>query len=261
MAVIRVLGPIEIVSGGVPRPVAGRHPRAVLTALVLGVGHAVPANHLEAVVWGDTPPPTAHSTLQTHVSNLRKLLGHDAIEFEEDAYVLHLSPREIDVVEFERLAEAAADVIDDDPAKARRFCMDALAHWRGAPFGDLYDDEFVYPEAIRLDEMRLRTMELRLQADVALGRVGHAAGLLEASVIDHPYRERLWYLLISALALDGRRVEALRAYSRLCNILAEAGLEPSHDLRELEQAVLVESPSVRAHLAPGPISDREAPLG
>lgn len=249
MDLIRVLGPIEITVNGLCRPVAGRHPRAVLVALVLGVGHAVPVDHLAAVVWGDDPPPTAHATLQTHVSHLRKCLGEHHLLFEEGAYVLAVPPEAIDAVRFERLSIEAADVLDSDPARARRLSMEALGLWRGAPFGDLYDDEFVNLEARRLDEMRIRTMELRLEADLALGRIAHAAGLLESAVADHPYRERLWYLLISALAMDGRRVEALRAYQRLCGILAEAGLEPSQDLRELEQDVLMEVPRLRAHLA------------
>ena len=250
MDLIRVLGPIEIASGGFCRPVAGRHPRAVLAALVLGIGHAVPTDHLIAVVWGDRPPRSAHATLQTHISNLRKCLGSRHLRFEEGAYILTVPPELIDAVRFERMSVEAADLLASEPQEARNLCMEALSLWRGPPFGDLYDDEFVYLEARRLDEMRIRTMELRLEADLALGRVAHAAGLLEAAVTDHPYRERLWYLLISALALDGRRVEALRAYRRLCGILAEAGLEPSQDLQELEQLVLVEAPELRAHLAP-----------
>lgn len=249
MDLIRVLGPIEISSSGFCRPVAGRHPRAVLAALVLGLGHAVPVDHLAAVVWGDDPPPTAHATLQTHISNLRKCLGAGHIRFEEGAYILSVPPESIDAVRFERLSMRAAEMLADDPAASRELSMQALRLWRGPPFGDLYDDEFVYLEARRLDEMRIQTMELRLEADVALGRLAHAIGLLESAVVDHPYRERPWFLLISALAMDGRRVEALRAYQRLCAILAEAGLEPSQDLQDLEQEVLMESPKLRAHLA------------
>jgi len=249
MDLIRVLGPIEITSSGFCRPVAGRHPRAVLVALVLGVGHAVPVDHLAAVVWGDDLPSTAHATLQTHVSSLRRCLGADHIVFEDGAYILTVAPESIDAVRFERLSIEAADVLEADPSRSRELSMQALSLWRGPPFGDLYDDEFVFLEARRLDEMRVQTMELRLEADVALGRLAHAIGLLESAVVDHPYRERLWFLLISALAMDGRRVEALRSYQRLCGILAEAGLAPSQDLQELEQEVLMETPKLRAHLA------------
>ncbi len=249
MDLIRVLGPIEVISDGSCRPVAGRHPRAVLAALVLGVGHAVPADHLAAVVWGDYPPPSAHATLQTHISNLRRCLGADTVIFEEGAYILQVPPERIDAVRFERLTMEAAACLENDPERAHELASEALALWRGLPFGDLYDDEYIVLEAHRLDDMRIRTMELRLEADLALGRIAHAAGMLESAVADHPYRERLWYLLMSALAMDGRRVDALRAYRRLCEILAEAGLEPSADLRDLEQEILLETPEMKARLA------------
>ena len=72
-------------------------------------------------------------------------------------------------------------------------------------------------------------------------------------VEDHPYRERLWCLLMSALAHDGRRVEAIRAYRRLEGLLAEVGLEPSREIRDLEQQILVEAPGVGAHLLHGDV--------
>ena len=95
----------------------------------------------------------------------------------------------------------------------------------------------------------MEVMEVRLEADLALGRHGPAAAILVGLIEDHPYRERLWYLLVTALACDGRRVEALRTYHRLEKSLAGIGLEPSRDLKELEQQILVEAPDLRARLA------------
>lgn len=245
---IRVLGPVEVVVGRCPTPVPGRNARALLVALVLGVDHAVPVDHLEAAVWGEQPPLSVRNTLQTHVSTLRALLGKGRIEFEDDAYILRVSPGMIDSVRFERLVVDGRAVLAVEPERSRRLTMDALGLWRGRPYGDLADDPFVQPEARRLDEMRLEAMGLRLEADIALGRYALAAGILAGAVEDHPYHERLWYLLMTALARDGRRVEALRAYRRLREHLAEVGLEPSADLRELEQQILIEAPDLRAHL-------------
>lgn len=246
---IRVLGPIEVVVDRQPRPVPGRNARAVLAALVLGIDHAVRVDHLVAAVWGDAPPPSARNTLQSHISTVRSLLGRDVVEFEDDAYVLRVAPSEVDAVQFEVLGLAASEAIVADPVAARQTAMEALALWRGRPYGDLADDEFVEIEVRRLEELRMELMELRLEADIALGRQGPAAAILEGLVEDHPYRERLWYLLMTALAQDGRRVDAVRAYRRLAEILVEVGLEPSSDLRELEQQILVEAPELRARLA------------
>lgn len=246
---IRVLGPIEVVVDRHPQPVPGRNARAVLAALVLGIDHAVGVDHLVAAVWGDTPPPSARNTLQSHISTVRSLLGRDTVEFEDDSYVLRVPPSDVDAVQFELLGLAASEAIVADPVVARQTAMEALALWRGRPYGDLADDEFVEIEVRRLEELRMELMELRLEADIALGRQGPAAAILDGLVEDHPYRERLWYLLMTALAQEGRRVDAVRAYRRLGEILGEVGLEPSSDLRELEQQILVEAPEFRARLA------------
>ncbi len=73
-------------------------------------------------------------------------------------------------------------------------------------------------------------------------------GSLEVLVEEHPYRERFWYLLVVALALSGRRVEALRACTDLREILAEVGLEPIAAIRQLEDEVLTEQADVRGRL-------------
>jgi DNA-binding SARP family transcriptional activator len=252
---IRVLGPIEALSGGRMAPVRGRHARSLLVALVLGAGRAVSVDHLIAAVWGDSPPPSAHSTLQTVVSALRRHIGHTAIEYEEGSYVLRVPLAEIDLVRFETLSLEARDRLEEEPARAREIAMEALDLWMGRPFADVADDEFVYLATSRLEELRVSTMEVRLEADVALGRYAQAVALLEGAVEEHPHRERLWYLLMTALAREGRRVEALHRYRRLQDRLAELGLEPSRDLRDLEQAILEETPGVRARIA-HPYGDR-----
>ena len=115
---------------------------------------------------------------------------------------------------------------------------EALGLWRGRPFGDLADDEGFRLEAYRLDELRLVAMELSLEADLALGRHELVVGELESSVEEYPYRERLWLLLIEALALGDRRVEALRTCARLRDVLADVGIEPGAEVSALEHRIL-----------------------
>lgn len=242
--VVLVLGPIEVAVDGERVAVGGKKTRAVLTALVLDLGHAVSSDHLIAAVWRDDPPASARTTLQSRISRLRNLTGAESIVFEDDAYTLDVPPQVVDVVQFEQLANSAAACVDNDPDAAAEQSAAALALWRGRPFGDLADDEFVVPATQRLEQLRLWAMETRLWADVVRGEYGHVIPTLQAAVADHPYRERLWMMLMTALACDGRRVEALRAYSELDALLAELGLEPGQELRDLEQQILVEDPKL-----------------
>ena len=55
---------------------------------------------------------------------------------------------------------------------------------------------------------------------------------------EHPYRERLWYLLIDALRQDGRRAEALLACHRLRRALAALEIRPGDELEAIEAQLL-----------------------
>lgn len=234
---IRVLGPVDVIAATGDVPIGGNRARSLLAALVVSVGRAVPISSLLRVLWGDRPPEAADNTLQTYVSQLRHALGADAIILVDHSYRLDVEPDRIDAVCFERLLIEATEA-RVDPERCRELCRQALRLWRGRPFGEFADDDPFALEAYRLDELRLATMELVLTSELALGHHELIIGELESAVIEHPYHEGLWYLLIDALARSDRRVEALRACTRLRTMLAEAGLEAGERLTEREQTIL-----------------------
>lgn len=247
---IRVLGPIDVLTPSGSISVGGRHARALLGALVIGVGHAVRIDHLREVIWGEHPPDSADNTLQSIVSHLRHVLGPAAIVRIDGSYELTTPPPNIDAVQFEQLlTEAAAS--RHDPEYSRRCGRRALGLWRGRPFGDLADDDAFRLDSYRLDEMRLATMEICLEADLALGNHELIVGELEATVEENPYRERLWFLLIEALDASARRVEALRVCARFRRVLAEVGIQAGDELTMLEQRILEGHPP-----SPGEIPGR-----
>lgn len=234
---VRVLGPIDVVTRVGVVSIGGSRPRALLGALAMAAGRAVPADHLREVLWGDHPPPSADNTLQSYISELRHVLGADAIQRIDHAYELDLGTTDIDVLQFERLLREAA-AARDEPSECWGLCHEALGLWRGCPFGDLADDEPFLLEAHRLDELRLTAMELSLEADLALDRHELIVGELESAVDEYPYRERLWYLLIAALARSDRRVEALRTCARLRDVLGDVGIEVGDEFVALEHGIL-----------------------
>jgi predicted ATPase len=103
------------------------------------------------------------------------------------------------------------------------------------------DVEALAREGARLEELRLVAVEGRIEADIELGLAAEAAGELKGLVGEYPVRERLWRLLVLALYRCGRQADGLAAYRRAREMLAEElGIEPGEELRQLEQAVLLQ---------------------
>ncbi len=245
---VGLLGPIEAHVGGRAICLGGRHEQMVLAALALGLNQPVSTCTLVEAVWDGDPPRSQLDTLQSIVSRLRRRLGHEAIQSIDHSYRLIAEPDHVDAIRFERLLARASSMLADDPASAASFALDALSLWRSIPFGDLADSEFLGPDVRRLEALRLSALEVRLEADVECGRLATSIASLQGAIEENPYRERLWYLLVLALARDGRRVDALRACHRLRIDLSEVGIAPSADMCDLEQMVLTEAPTVRSHL-------------
>jgi DNA-binding SARP family transcriptional activator len=244
---VRVLGPVDLVVDGDVVFVGGRHERLVLAALAVSANHWVTSDQLAQILWGDQPPSSRMNTLQTYVSRLKHRLGSERVSGEDHSYELRVAADELDALVFEQNVSEAEESLDQ-PGRCLELCRGALALWRGPPFGELGDEEPFQLEAIRLTELRLRVMEMQLESRLMTGQPDLAIGALEALVREHPYRERMWYLLIHGLAITGRRVEALRSCTSLRQLLAEVGLQPSGDIRELEEEILTEDPRVRPRL-------------
>ena len=246
-----ILGPVALERpDGTPVDIGGRNARAILLSLLLDVGRAVPVDRITFDVWGDDPPPSADQVIRSTISRLRHVLGPDRLEAIDHSYVLLLDPNRIDAVQFERSVDEAARLLAAGrPEPAAAACRSALQLWRGPPFGDLESAPFAELEARRLDELHARAVELHLEAEVALGDTGGVIGRLQAEAESHRYRERLWALLITALSREGRRAEAIRAFDDAAALLAEIGLEPCSELKELVARVVREDTEVEAHLA------------
>jgi DNA-binding SARP family transcriptional activator len=234
---IRVLGPIDLVTGDEAVMIRSRNIRAVLGALVMSARHAVTVDRLAHAVWGDNPPPSVDSSVHSYISRLRHLVGADAVMNVDHSYVLIVEPDAIDAIRFERLLLSAMER-RSEPAECLALCRNALRLWRGSAYGELGDEDPFRLEAMRLEELRMATMELSLECELELGRHELVMAELESLVEEYPYRERLWHLLITALLRDGRRVEAMRHCSRLREVLAEIGLEATNVVAELEAKIV-----------------------
>ncbi len=242
---VRILGPLEIrVDGRAVVLGAGRQ-RALLALLALHPNQVVSSDRLIEELWDGVPPATAPKVLQNVVSQLRSLVGSDVIVTQSSGYRLDAGSDAVDAQHFERLAGEGRRALDEDAARAAELLHEALALWRGAPLADFTYERFAQAEIARLEELRLGALEDRVDADLASTRGAELVSELESLVAAHPLRERLRGALMLALYRSGRQADALDAYRQgRAQLQNELGLEPGPALRELEQAILVQDPSL-----------------
>lgn len=240
-----MLGAVEAYDGEAALPIGAPKQRAVLAELLLARGAVVPRERLVDAVWGEAAPESALASLQVYVHGLRKALGGDRIERRGNGYRVSLEPEELDLERFEQGLERGRAALEAGrPAQAAEQLRAALAVWNGPPLADLAEQP-VAARAAELEERLLRALELRNDAELALGRHDVLLDELARLVAEHPFRERLREQQIVALYRAGRQKEALDAYRETRRILAEElGVEPGPALRELERSVLRHDPSL-----------------
>ncbi|MFE9683996.1 BTAD domain-containing putative transcriptional regulator [Streptomyces sp. NPDC002701] len=255
---IDVLGALSVRENGVSVTPTAPKPRQVLALLALQADQVVPVKTLIEELWGDRPPRSARTTLQTYVLQLRELISvalerdpenttrtaKDVLVTLPGGYLLNTSQGTSDVREFERLAGLGYRAMDaDDFAGAARQLRDALSLWTGSALADVQTGVQLEMETRRLEETRLCALDQRIEADLRLGRHRELLGELTVLVSRYRTHENLHGQFMLALHRSGRRSEALDVYQRLRNALVrELGLEPSAGLRRMQRSILMSGP-------------------
>ena len=245
---VRLFGELEVVEAGATLSVRGAKQRALLALLALSRGRPVSSDQLIDQLWGDGLTAKPANALQAQIVQLRRTLGASAIVTSDAGYSLDVGPGDVDVAEFEDLvAEGRRRSAEGDLALASTVLGDALRLRRGEPLSEFAYAGFADAERAHLNELTLVATELRVEADLELGRHNDLVGELEALCREHPLRERLWELLMLALYRAGRQAEALRAYTEIRDrLVTELGIDPGSALRELENRIIVQDPSLAA---------------
>ena len=265
-----MLGGLDIALDGRPIVVAARRQRALLALLLIEAGNVVPVDRLIDQLWSEQPPAAASGTLQAYISHLRRILEPDrparapatVLVTKDPGYMLRIEPDQVDSLRFDRLRRSGhAALAAGDAQLAEDLLGRAMAEWRGSPLPDFADEPWAGAAIAQLNESHQGALEDRMDAWLALGWHARAVAELEAMVEAAPLRERRWALLLLALYRSGRQAEALRAFNRCRVILGEElGLEPGAELRQLEEAILRQDPSLDARpTPPGVESPRQAP--
>jgi DNA-binding SARP family transcriptional activator len=231
---IDLLGPVEVSCEGTHLTLTPLELN-LLVLLAVTPGVAVSTERLIDQLWGNRLPVAPRCRVQGLVSGLRRKVG-DTVKTRYPGYLIEPARLERDVDECERLVAAARD--SDEPGERLRFLTAAQEIWRGDPLVGV-STAGVTPERARLVEQRVGLLEARSEAELALGNHRSLTTLLAPAVEEHPFRERLAGLYMTALYRSNRQADALAVYHHLRERLAdELGSDVCAEVRELYAQIL-----------------------
>lgn len=227
--------------------------RAVLAILLLHANEIVSTDRIIDLVWGENSPRTAEHSVQLYISNLRKVLCDGSptglIETRPPGYLLNVHPEAVDALRFERLIRAGlAAVRAGDAAGGRPMLEKAVAAWTAAPLAEFAYDDFAQGYIRSLEELRSDALEALAGVHLDQGKLEEARDLARQAIEADPLREEPRRVMMLAFYRSGRQAEALRHFGYYQKLLGEdLGLEPSDHLRDLEERVLLQDPTLSLH--------------
>ena len=255
---IRVLGPMEVVSSGVP-VVLGPQQQVLLIVLLLAAGQRVPSIRLAGVLWEAGAENRAPATLRSHVAHLRRVLtgqpagphgGTDAaaaclVTYRQGAgtaYALQIGTDQVDAFRFGQLvADGRAALHARQFQTANTLLTAALDMWRGQPLPEVADRAFAVGEISRLRGLHRAACSAWAGVQIELGAYREATGELEAMVARWPEDEGLRRLLAVCLHRSGRVADAARVCRDGIVFALAQGLDTA-GMKELQGDLLRRSP-------------------
>jgi DNA-binding SARP family transcriptional activator len=254
-----VLGPLLVADAGRSHVPNAPKKRQVLALLLMHANEVVSIGDCIEELWEHDPPSSAVQTLQTYIMQLRKALpksaGQTRLVTKEPGYLFVAESDELDLAAFDQtVRQARAAIACDNDSRASALLTQALEMWRGPALADVQIGPILRTRLVGLTESRLSALELRIEADLRLGRHHELISDISMLVERYPMHENLYAQLMLALYRSGRQATALETYQRLRRVLAdELGLEPSRRMQHLFEAVLAADPVLDppAHASPG----------
>ena len=244
----RILGPLEVQVDEGWSGINAAKWRTVLAVLLLQPGQVVSTDRLITEVWPDDTPNRATNLISVYVHRLRRLIGDPdgkVLTTRAPGYQLLIDAEDIDAGRFAQLTSAGRQALSaGDFERASSVLGEAVGLWQGSrALADVPPSALVSAEASRLEESRIETVQLHIQADLGCGRHAQVVSQLHRMLADHPLREELWALLMRALQGSGRQAEALEAYAQAREVIAEElGVDPSAELQQLYENILRTEP-------------------
>ncbi|MFI6054685.1 BTAD domain-containing putative transcriptional regulator [Streptomyces violascens] len=241
-----ILGGLRVVDGDQCLVPNARKVRTVLTALLIRVNEVVSTEQLMYEVWEENPPRRARTALHVYMSKLRKFLARpdtdeNPILTQSPGYLIRVPYGGLDLDVFRRLTQQGrAHAHAQRHGEATVALQSALDLLHGEELDRLEGGTITTGFVTWLKEVRLESLELLIESNLALGRHRESVSLLQSLTARHPLHEAFYRQLMIALYRSDRRAEALQAYQTARSTLrAELGLDPCPALFELQHAILL----------------------
>ncbi|MEU6719168.1 BTAD domain-containing putative transcriptional regulator [Nonomuraea sp. NPDC046802] len=244
----QVLGQVEVRVDGEVLDV-GHRQCELLALMLLRANDTVTVDRLVEVAFAEPLPASARRQIQNTVGRLRRTLAAagcpDVIRTRPGGYLLEAGPDMLDLMEYAAHVETGRRAAAEGRhAQAVTSLRQALALWRG-PLLDGVDAPGLESEKTGMREARMAVLEECLELELRLGRHRELLSELAALTEEYPLCERMWALRMLALYRCGAKADALALYqSARTTFVEELGLEPGRRMRELEQAILIDDPSL-----------------
>ncbi|MBK5288255.1 MAG: AAA family ATPase, partial [Acidimicrobiia bacterium] len=240
---IRAFGRLTVTNDGESVPITRQKCRALLALLISHYPNGLSPDAIADALWPDADFERAANSVRVHATYLRRALScaDGVIPRTDGRYRLNVEPDEIDVQRFERLSLDARSVAGSgDPSGACAIYEAAIAEWRGAPFQDWRDLPALRNEIVRIESLRLDTLEGFATALLDDERQDQVCRLLEPIIDDQLIRETLAARLMLALYRTGRQQDALGLFGKVKRALSEGlGLLPSNQLQGLADMIVM----------------------
>lgn len=241
----RVLGELDIISSEGDRTIARGKRMELLAILLLRANETVPLDQIIEGIWESRPPKSATRNVRTYAWHIRSYLGQEAnrLAATPGGYFISCAPEELDLSIFQRLAEDASRAANrGDNRLASEKYRQALALWRGNPFGGANLSQYLRAEVDWMIERRLSVFEELMDVFAAEGAYQEIIEKVGREVIRYPLRESLHEKIMKAFFHSGRHGDALAAFHKARKAFgAELGIEPGASMKELYEKILASS--------------------
>ena len=264
----RILGPLEVYDGDRLVALGGAKQRALLALLLLNANEVVSSDRLIDELWGADRLEGASKALQVAVSRLRRALepersaGNtgDLLVTRPPGYVLQLGlASSTSIASRTKLAGGPEGLAAGDAGAggrgARRRARPVARSAAGRPRLRIVLPGRDHPPRGASGHGGRGPDRRRAGARPPRDLVAQLQDLVQG----HPLRERLREQLMLALYRSGRQADALEVYQDARRALTEElGIEPGRELRELQQAILRQDPTLDRRTHAGPPADSGA---